>query len=83
MKALIAAALIAAALALSGCSALGTGQSSQATTDLFAKILTDPNCAHDDKIAVVTGAAGIPGSVTASAERHCPARAVPVAVVAP
>ncbi len=65
--------VLAASVALSGCvGGVGGGQQSQASMDLFKQILTDPNCAHDDKIAVVTGGAGIPASVTASAERHCP-----------
>lgn len=68
----IAAAAAALALTLSACASLGGGDAKGAQ-DLFAKILTDPACAHDDKISVVTGAAGIPASVQASAERHCPA----------
>ncbi len=46
------------------------------------KFLTDPACAHDDKINGVTGAAGIPASLQFSAERHCPGGGAPV-VAAP
>lgn len=65
-----ATAVLAASLA--GCATLAGGDAKGAQ-ELFAKILTDPACAHDDKISVITGAAGIPASVQASAERHCPA----------
>lgn len=71
--------IAAAALALTACASPIGGNSSAAMADLFKEILTSPNCGHDDKIAVVTGAAGIPGSVTASAERHCPMPAAPAA----
>ena len=64
----------ALALGLSACATLAGGDAKGAQ-ELFAKILTDPTCAHDDKISVVTGAGGIPASVQASAERHCPAGA--------
>jgi len=60
------------ALNLSACAALSGGDAKGAQ-ELFAKILTDPACAHDDKITVVAGAGGIPASLQASAERHCPA----------
>lgn len=61
------AALSAASVALAGC-----GANSAAALDAMKVVVTDTNCSHDDKISVVTGAAGIAASVTASAERHCP-----------
>ena len=71
-----AAACAALAMSLSACASLAGGDAKGAQ-DLFAKILTDPACAHDDKISVITGAAGVPASVQASAERHCPAVGAP------
>lgn len=62
--------LAAAAVAISGCSALGGGQTFNG--DALMKILTDPACAHDDEFSFVTGAAGIPASLTGKAARHCP-----------
>ncbi len=50
----------------------GCGANSQAQLDAFKAVLQDTNCSHDDKLAIVTGAAGIAASVTVSAERHCP-----------
>lgn len=63
-------AATALALGLSACGTVGGG--STVNGDTLLKILTDPNCAHDDKLSFVTGAAGIPASLTGSAERHCP-----------
>jgi hypothetical protein len=70
------AASAALALSLSACASL-TGGDAKGAQDLFAKILTDPACAHDDKISVIMGAAGVPASVQASAERHCPVAGAP------
>jgi|GEM_PF-2084495 len=69
MRAALSGAL---ALNLSACAALSGGDS-KAAQELFAKILTDPACGHDDKITVIAGAGGVPASLQASAERHCPA----------
>lgn len=62
-----AALATAAGIGLASC-----GANSAAALDTMKSIVQDPNCSHDDKINVVTGAAGIAASVTASAERHCP-----------
>lgn len=63
--------LAAAAVALSGCaSALGGGQTFNG--DALMKILTDPNCGHDDSIDFATTAGGVPAYVKGSAARHCP-----------
>jgi hypothetical protein len=61
------------AASLSAC-----GANSGAQLQALQAIVTDPNCQHDDKIAVVTGAGGIAGSFTATAERHCPVRGAPL-----
>ena len=61
---------LAAAAALSGCAGVLPGNSNS-SFDLN-KFLTDPACAHDDKVTGVTGAAGVPASLQFSAERHCP-----------
>lgn len=66
-------------MALAGCGGI-PGTSGQ-SFDLN-KFLTDPSCAHDDKIQGVTGAAGIPASLQFSAERHCPG-AAPATVATP
>lgn len=71
--------VICAALALGGCSTVLPGTTGQ-TFDLN-KFLTDPACAHDDKISGITGAAGVPASLQFSAERHCPGQ--PPATPAP
>ena len=63
-------AAVAAALGLAGCGTLGGG--STINGDALIRMLTDPNCAHDDEISFVTGAAGIPASLTGKAARHCP-----------
>lgn len=70
--------LAACAVGLSGCA---SGLGGAGSFDIN-KFLTDPACAHDDKVQGVTGAAGIPASVQFSAERHCPGSA-PVAVAKP
>lgn len=67
MHKLIIFATAAAALTLSAC-----GANQGAALDALKVVVTDTNCSHDDKINIVTGAAGIAASVTASAERHCP-----------
>lgn len=69
----ILATLGMAAITLSGCGANQAGQLAA-----IQAIVQDPNCQHDDKIAIVTGAGGIAGSFTASAERHCPVHNVPL-----
>lgn len=61
--------IAAAAVALSGCAALSGG--SAVSGDALVKILTDPACDHDDQISFVTGAGGIPASLSGSAKRHC------------
>ncbi len=69
MRVAMSAAL---ALNLAACAPLSGGDAKGAQ-ELLAKFLTDQACAHDDKISVVTGSGGIPASLQASAERHCPA----------
>lgn len=66
----VAACAVLASASLAGCNGLpGTGGGQNFDLNKF---LTDPACAHDDKIQGVTGAAGIPASLQFSAERHCP-----------
>lgn len=79
MKIATIAAALALALSLSACASGLPGANGQ-NFDLN-KFLTDPACAHDDKISGITGAAGVPASLQFSAERHCPgsAPAAPVA----
>lgn len=76
-KTLMALALSASFVALSGCAGFtlpsvskGGGAASSALHDF----LTDPNCAHDDEATFVTGAGGLPASFQAKVTRHCDAR---------
>lgn len=73
--------LALAGVALASCGGLpGTGGNT-VPFDING-FLNSPNCAHDDSVKGVTGAAGIPASLQFEASRHCPA-AVPVTPVVP
>jgi hypothetical protein len=83
-RAIAAAALIAAAAALSGCAGFTvpgvTGGSAAAANSALSAFLTDPSCSHHDEANFVTGAAGMPASFQAKVERDCPAHpAAPLA----
>jgi hypothetical protein len=64
VRGLIIAGVLVASASLAGCSTVGGG--STVNGDALLKILTDPNCAHDDKISFVTGAGGIPRAYRAA-----------------
>jgi hypothetical protein len=78
MRLAIMGAAAVAALGLSGCGTLG-GAGGGATADFLKAVATDPNCAHDDELEGITGAAGIPASLRFKVARHCEARPVIVA----
>lgn len=80
MRFTLIAGLMLASVALSGCASMGIGGSTSGLD--INKFLTDPACAHDDKVSGVTGAGGIPASLQFSAERHCPAAVAPAPVAA-
>lgn len=59
-------AIIAAAVGLSGCAALGGGVGGSGFADLLKTIAADPRCGHEDSIQFVAGV------LSGSAARHCP-----------
>lgn len=70
-------AIIAAAVGLSGCAALGGGVGGSGFADIIKTIATDPRCGHEDSIQFVAGV------LSGSASRHCPIpNAVPAATPA-
>jgi len=87
-KILMAAALAAACVALSGCAGFtmpgAAGNATAATNSLVHDVITDPNCGHHDEVRLTTGAAGVPGSAVVVLTRDCPARPVaPAPAAAP
>jgi len=86
-KILMAAALAAGCVALSGCAGFtvpGLNGGTASANSAMQSFLTDPNCAHHDEATFVTGAGGLPASFQAKVMRDCPARPVaPAPAAAP
>jgi hypothetical protein len=77
--------LAACAIALSGCAGFtvpGLAGNGAAPNSAMQAFLTDPNCAHHDEAHLVTGAAGMPASFSATVTRDCAARPAALAVPA-
>lgn len=64
--------ITAAAMALSGCSSMGGGQSQTDFLDAVKQIASDPRCGHVDRVQGDIG--GLSSGLHVFLERTCPAQ---------